>query len=996
MKKVETTARRGALRRSALFSATILAGALGTIAPAIAQDQGDDNENEVILVTGTRIQSPNNVSVSPVTTIGQEELDVQQTPDIERVFRDLPLTVPGDGQNVNNGTAGASTVNLRNLGTQRSLILINGKRMVPFDINGRVDVATVPMILLERVDVVTGGASAVYGSDAMAGAINFILQDDFQGVEANYNYQQTESNDGIQHDVSVMLGADLDRGRGNVVLAMNHTTRDPVRFGDRDYGLFGVDSETGAGLGADAAAVAPPAGCEAPGSVASDQSGSTTAMPTAFDFVSGTLQFRNDGSLGPRCSRFNFNPFNYYQTPRDRFNAAALARYEVNEHAEVYGRALFSSTNVRQQIAPSGIFGTPMLIPLMNPFLSDANRTQIIDEMTAFLAANPAIDFATAGIVDNNTNGVFDTADSVNVPVRRRTLEFGERSTGYDQNQFQLTIGLRGDLPFVADWTYDIYYQRGETDRTNTSAGYTNIGNIRPALNTVDATQCITPEGSVTNGCVPLNVFGGFGTITDDMAAWASATAIEQRNYVQNIFSATATGPTGMQSPWADSPVYLALGVEYRDELGSTTPDECWKEQPASCLGGAGGNRLPIASEYSVREGFFEAQVPVIQGREFVEDLSLELGWRYAHYEPNGGNDTWKAGINWQVTDSFRIRAMEQQAVRAPNIAELGSPVTSSLSNATMDPCSVANAANIDANLTALCIASGVPAPLVGLVPDIVSGQVNTFAGTDPTNPPAPETGRTTTFGFQWQPGFLPEGIINPTLSVDYYDINITDTIGTFSANEALNNCYVSGNLNACSQITRISGNLGTTGAGVNLFTTNLKYNRAEGVEVGAGFGYDLGELGDLQFSYNANLYLTQENQSSDATPVITCIGHYGTSCNPTPEYRHVQRTTWNNDNYQISLLWRHIGEMTIEPVEASAIFPAFREIEAFNYFDLSGTYRLNDNVVFRASVDNLFADLPPIIGNDTGTTTFNSGNTFPSLYDVFGRVYTVGVNLRF
>lgn len=631
MRKVETTARRGILRRSALFSATILAGAMGVSAPALAQDADEENENEVILVTGTRIQSPNNVSVSPVTTIGQEELDVQQTPDIERVFRDLPLTVPGDGQNVNNGTAGASTVNLRNLGTQRSLILIDGKRMVPFDINGRVDVATVPMILLDRVDVVTGGASAVYGSDAMAGAINFILRNDFQGFEANYNYQQTESNDGIQHDVSVMLGADLDNGRGNAVIALNHTDREPVRFGDRDYGIFGVDSETGAGLGVDAASAAPPANCQAPGAVDASQSGSTTSMPTAFDFVSGTLQYRTDGTLGPRCSRMNFNPFNYYQTPRERFNMASFASYEINENAEVYARGLFSATNVRQQIAPSGVFGTNMLIPLQNPFLSDANRNQIVSEVNAFRAANPGITLALAGVTDSNNTGVFDVNDSITVPVRHRTLELGERSTNYDQTQFQFTFGIRGDLPFTDEWTYDVYFQRGETDRTLTFAGYTNITNIATALNTVDATTCTTPGGTVTNGCVPLNIFGGFGTITPEMAAYSSATALEKRSYVQKFFSATATGPTGLQFPWADSPVYLALGVEYRDELGSTTPDECWKQTPVPCLGGAGGNRLPISSDFSVREGYFEAQVPLVQGREFFQDLSLELGWRYAH-----------------------------------------------------------------------------------------------------------------------------------------------------------------------------------------------------------------------------------------------------------------------------------------------------------------------------------------------------------------------------
>tara|TARA_R110000868_G_scaffold375440_3_gene639988 strand:- start:26642 stop:29569 length:2928 start_codon:yes stop_codon:yes gene_type:complete len=975
-----------------LLSATIIGG-LALSVPALAQDA---NRDDIIVVTGTRIQSPNIVSASPVTTIGQQELDVQQTPDIERVFRDLPLSVPGDGQNVNNGTAGAATLNLRNLGTQRTLLLINGQRMVPYDINGVVDVSTVPMIMLERVDIVTGGASAVYGSDAMAGAVNFILQEDFTGVELNYNYQQTESNDGTQHDISVMMGAELDGGRGNVVAAMNHTHREPVRFGDRDWGVFGVNSATGAGVGVDAAAAAAPAECDAPGAVATDQSGSTTGMPTTLDLISGSLQYRNDTSLGAPCSLFNFNPFNYYQTPRDRFSGGVLARYEVNDHAEVYSRAMFSSTNVTQRVAPSGVFGTQMLIPLMNPFLSAANRTRIMDDLNTFLAANPAVDFATAGIVDLNNNGILDLADSINVPVRRRTLELGERSTSYDQNQFQFTIGLRGDLPFLADWNYDVYLQHGETDRTNTSAGYTDVGHIANALNTVSATSCTTPGGSTTSGCVPLNIFGGYGTITPEMAAYSSATAIETRHYVQNVFSATATGPTAFQLPTAEQPIYLAFGLEYRDELGSSTPDECWKKTPASCLGGAGGNRLPVSSDYSVREGFIEAQVPLIQGRQLVEDLSLELGWRYSHYDPNGGNDTWKAGLSWQVMDGLRFRYMEQQAVRAPNVAELGSPVTSSLNNATMDPCSIANAGNIDAALTALCISTGVPASLVGLVPDIVSGQVNTFSGTDPINPPGPETGRTTTFGVVWQPNLPFAAIQNPTISVDYYDINITDTIGAYSANEALNNCYVLGDPAACAGIQRISGSLGTSGAGVSLYTTNLNYIRAEGIEFAASFGTDIGRFGDLSFSLNANYYLTQENQSSDTTPVITCIGHYGTSCNPTPETRWVQRTTWTNGAYSASLNWRHIGEMTIEPVEASSIFPAFRQIDAYNYFDLSGSYQMSDGILFRASVSNLLAELPPIIGNTTGSTAFNNGNTFPSTYDAFGRVFTVGVSMTF
>jgi iron complex outermembrane recepter protein len=976
------------------LASTLLAG-MAYSAPAFAQDDTTVDEElrrEVIMVTGTRIQAPNLTASSPVNSIGQLELTYQQTPDLERVFRDLPVTIPGDGQNVNNGSAGAQTVNLRGLGEARSLIMIDGKRMVPYNYNGLVDIGTLPASMVERIDIVTGGASAVYGSDAMAGAINFILRSDFEGVEVSGNYGQTGESDGAQYAVDLLLGSALANGKGHAVLGMNYTKREGVLLGDRDYSIVGVSTGNGSGL--DGNVVPTPAECENPGAVGTTGSGSTTTMPGRLDLIGGTLQFRNDGSIGAPCSVFNFNPFNYTQTPNERFSATAIASYEINPNAEVYARSTFSATNVRQQVAPSGVFGTRMTIPLMNPFLQPSVRTAIMDNINNFRTANPAVTLTQAGVIDNNANGVFDMADSILVPVRRRTLELGTRSEEFDTNLFQFVMGVRGDI--AADWTYDVSFQYAESDRVTVRDGYTNVSNIATQLNTVSATTCTTPAGVTTAGCVPMNIFGGFGSISAAAADYGRAIALQRQLYQQTVFSASATGPiNAIQFPWAQNPGYFAFGVEYREELGDFQPDECLKLAPASCQGGAGGNQLPITGGFSVYEAFGEAIIPVVEGASWAESLSVELGLRVSDYDPSGQTETWKAGLSWEVVPGLRFRYMEQQAVRAPNVGELAAPITTGLDNADFDPCSNGNAAAISADLRALCISTGVLPALVGVVGDIVSGQIGIFQGTNLAALPDPETARTTTLGVVWQPN-MPGNFSNATLSVDYYDINIEDYIDAFSGQEALDACYVQANAAACAGVIRIGSSLATSGAGVQTFTTNLPYRRAEGIEIGATTDYDLGKWGGLTFSINANYYLTNEFQSALTSPVVDCNGKYGVSCDPTPEFRFVQRSTWNYGKWDVTALWRYIGSMDIQEGQRAITFDAFESIDAHSYIDLSAAYQWNDNVRFQVSVDNLFEQDPPIIGSTTGTTAANNSNTFPSMYDALGRVFQIGAKLTF
>jgi outer membrane receptor protein involved in Fe transport len=330
---------------------TLCATALATVAGQLqlaAAQVPDDAELEEVIVTGTRIQNQNVVAASPVTVIGQEEIELKQTPNIERVFRDLPITIPGDGENVNNGTAGQATLDLRGLGPERSLILIDGKRLAPYDIDGVVTTDVIPINMLERVDVVTGGASAVYGSDAMSGAVNFILRKNFEGFELDLGYSdmdsgaETAGGGGDTTYIHALFGVNFDGDRGNITIGGGHTSRGSVLLAERDFGIFGVSSATGSGLGAPPQE--PSADCSGNTNFTTAHStgvGSTTAIPATLNLRSGnSYQFRDDLSLVQgECARFNFNPFNYYQTPQERFQATTVVEYDINDNVEAYARA---------------------------------------------------------------------------------------------------------------------------------------------------------------------------------------------------------------------------------------------------------------------------------------------------------------------------------------------------------------------------------------------------------------------------------------------------------------------------------------------------------------------------------------------------------------------------------------------------------------------------------------------------------------------------------
>jgi len=589
-----------------------------------------------------------------------------------------------------------------------------------------------------------------------------------------------------------------------------------------------------------------------------------------------------------------------------------------------------------------------------------------------------------------NTNGIVDNADDLRLQIRRRTTELGPRSTGFNSDQFQFVSGIEG---FLTDtWAYELSAQHGKVNRLDYSAGYTNVANIENAVNAVSKTACRT-GGSA---CVPINLFGGEGTITPEMAAYARAGAFIATEYQQRVVSGSVNGPfDNIVAPWAETPLSMSFGYEWREEMAFTNPDECQKLAPASCLGGAGSNTLPVGGTLKVNEVFTEGKIAIIEDGFMADTVELEFGYRLGNYNTVGDQGAWKFGLSWRVNDEFVIRAMNNAATRAPNVGELFAPQTSGLSNATQDPCSVSNpAALTDATLRARCIATGMTAAQVGKVEDIVSGQINTFNGSNPAALPDAEDAATTTVGFVWTPEF--ESVKRVNLSVDFYDIYVDGYIGVNSPQEVLDGCYKLGKEEKCKLIIRDGGTLTSDVSGIQRFNTNLSYLWTRGVEIQYSFGFDLDKWGGLDFSGTINRYLDVETLTDVTSEVIDCNGYFSPKCDPQHETRANARAVWNYEDYSLGLMVRYMSDIDADPELAPSTFAPFRHIGSYSYVDLFGSYQINEGTKLTFGADNLFNREAPIVGGEAAQTSWNSGNTFPSYYDMLGRTYRMTVNVKF
>ncbi|ABF54812.1 TonB-dependent receptor domain-containing protein [Sphingopyxis alaskensis] len=996
-------------------------------APAYAQDaeEGATGSSEIV-VTGTLIRNPNLEQSTPVNVTTADTIELKQSNVAEEVLRELPGVVANIGSAVNNGNSGASYVDLRGLGSIRNIVLLNGNRVAPSDVNGRVDLNNIPLALIERVDALTGAAVTTYGADAITGVVNFVTKRDFAGLEVTASNQITEEGDGHIFRVDATIGANFDDGRGNAVLSIGYQQADPVYQGARPFSNDTLDSYSNQFIGSGT-------------SVPSRFSGTrpldpVTGQPSTDPTVAngGLRQVNAAGAAVPTFATYNFNPFNIFQTPFERFNIYAQANYEVSDSVEVYTRGMFSKNTVSTIIAPSGSFGGTVTVNLNNPYLPSTLRNQFCAFNVAAAGSGlytPRFTPAECAAAATATGRTDPNYREVTVTLNRRTPEVGPRISDYQTTFFDYRVGARGGITDTIDWSVEGAY--GESENIQTIQNYTLQSRFREAALANNTTTCQSGNAN----CVPVNLFGPEGSITPEMADYLSENSSTTNRTSLAQVRAIVSGDLGFASPGAVQPIGFALGGEYRKYTAQQASDLLAKT-PGE-LGGAGGAAPDIDGAYDVYEAYAEIVAPLIEDKPFFESLTLEAGVRYSDYsiEGAGGYDTWtwKAGGSWEPGAGVKFRGNYSRAVRAPNIGELFTPQTVGLTNLGIDPCAGA-APTTDANLRAVCIAQGAPAGTIGSITNPTAAQANITVGGNLNL--QPEKADTWTIGLVWQPDFLPRF----NMSIDYYNIKINDVLGTPLPGDIIAACFdnvtaASASDPACTSIRRnpITGGLDgdpSTTPGLFGLTNNQGRLFTDGIDLLMNYSTDLG-FASLDWSFVGNWTNSSKFNANVANPDSLnreCVGYYSVNCSFTgsiqPEFQFSNRFTLGFDKVDLSLLWRWIDRVDFEPqqlqddIDAAVaagtspttgcpdptgtdpngcvVDPQFRSVKAQHYFDLTARFNVSENLVFTATVQNLLDNKPPLLGNTIGSTTYNSGNTYPSTYDALGRRYAVSAKLKF
>lgn len=942
--------------------------------PVAEPADGENADSNEIIVTGSLLRNLASEGQAPVQVLNADEASLRQANTAQDLLRDLPGAVAGIGTAVNNvGVTGTSTANLRGLGANRNLVLLDGNRIVPSDLTSVTDLNNIPLALIERTEVLTGGASTTYGADAISGVVNFITRKDFVGAEIAASSQITQKGDGAYHRIDITLGADFANDRGNAVLSLGYQKSDAIFQSDRDFSLFNVNSFTG------------------------QEIGSGTGVPSIISIagtpLSGLQVDAGSGALVPAYRPYNFNTLNLLQTPFERYNVYGATHYDVTDDVTFYMRGMYSHNVVTSVQAPSGSFGSTFVIPLSNPYLPIVARDQICSALSLTLAQCAASSSAGSASDPNYR--------TIRANLFRRAVEVGPRIFDFTTNQFDARTGLRGAISDSV--SFDVSGAYGESTNTQNVEGYIRISRLADALLATNPDSCL----SGNSGCVPVDVFGDEGSITPQMAQYLTA---DSRSFVKTSLGqirGVINGDFGTSLPWASDMIEFAVGAEYRSYKASQAGDEL---SSSGDLGGNTGAILPISGRYDVAEGFSEISIPVIQDRPGIENLLLNGGIRYSKYKifapnsPTFETTTWKAGGEYSPVKGIRFRGGYQRAVRAPNIGELFSPSQRTLSSLNSDRCAGA-APTTDVILRAVCLAQGAPESAIGFIPELTSGLANNTSGGNPNL--SPEISNSYTVGLVVEPSIWLDGF---SATVDYYHVKIVDAISAPSAAEVYGQCFnsLTGSSAASPECTQIRRNpvdgslLGSDGVpGVPTPLTNAGKYETAGIDVGVNYRRSIGAV-DLNLSFNGNWTSYARYQATSGSVNRDCSGYYSVSCGSLqPEISWTQRTTLVYDDVSLSLLWRHLGPMKQEPLSIATGGLAccgYDRISAYDLFDLTARFELLDRFTFLATVQNLFDRDPPFVGANIGprNPSFNQANTFPSTYDALGRRISVGVNITF
>jgi outer membrane receptor protein involved in Fe transport len=949
-----------------------MAGSLPLVASQSALAQEDEAvELEEITVTGSRIPSRNLISSSPVTTLNSDEIAFQGVTRIEDMLNRLPQVYADQTSTLANGATLTATVDLRGLGSERTLVLVNGRRLPsgsPQQAALGADLNQIPAALVDRVEVLTGGASATYGSDAIAGVVNFITKRDFEGFALDYQYSFYQSKndnsildasreagfdlpeddvtDGFTTDISIMIGANSSDGNGNVVLYAGYREIDEVLSGFRDTNNCALDEGDN--------------GFECGGS-ATIPSGTFSDFGAGDDFdftVAGTDFIDRDGLV------YNYQPPNHLQRPDERITVGAIGHYRFSDAFEVYSEISYMDDKSVAQIAPSGAFFVTSTLPCGNPFLSDQQFEQLCGQFN---------------LTENDTQTVY---------LGRRNVEGGFRQDTQRNTANRIVVGARGEINDA--WSYDIHGNFGQVSHSQTYLNDLSTTRVIRSLNAVEDADGNIVCQSVVDGsdpaCIPWNIFeegavqpGGQDPVQAYITLPLFATG-ETSNDIVSGFVTGDLGAYGVKLPSADTGIQIVGGYEYRQEKLRFDPDIGFQNGDGA---GQGGATPPVSGSFAVKELFFEAQVPLLEGYSLAQSVNLNLGYRYSDYNTDKTTDTYKGAADWSFNDTIRLRASFQRAVRAGNLRELFQPQGLNLFDMNQDPCGEGGSATLEqcVNNTgldpALFGSAGLNSP---------AGQYNFLQGGNANL--QPEESDTVSFGAIWSPAFI-DGLV---VSVDYFNIEVTDAISNRGQEFTLNQCLESGDAFWCDNVTRAQGS-GSLWLGTQGFVTDTNVNigkfEREGVDLQIGYNLPIGNAGDLDFSLVGTVLLTADTQPTPGSDVVDCKGSWenGTCIGAFPEWAHTFRTTWATPwDFDVTAMWRYVGEVDDRTANN-------RDWAAYSWLDLAANWQVTDSTALRIGINNALDKDPPV-SSDVGNAPGN-GNVFPGFYDSLGRYIFAGISLE-
>jgi iron complex outermembrane recepter protein len=996
---MKISARRLALSASFVPFLIIASTAQAQEAPA-----ADENvEQEEIVVTGSLIRRPNNTAVSPIITVGADLIKEAGTVNLNDALNQIPsFTTSGNAATGGQGTGGRATINLHGLGSNRNLVLLDGKRLPISDISGNVDVNIIPESIIGGIDVITGGASAVYGSDALSGVVNFKTLRTIDGIRADAQYNISERGDAAKFNASLAFGTKFGGDRGSILAAFSYADQDPLQGSRRAF--FNTRVPSGfIGFGAFV-----PSAANAPSAAAVTSLFNSYGVAGTRNPLGSNLGFNNDGTLFTQTGALNYRGPNGTQgyavvggnvrqpvgqqiqflNALERKSAFVKGDYEFSDSITAYGQFLYVDLTVSSE-SGSSLTQFPRLttIPVTNPFIPADLRTVL-----ASRAANPLAPFNWSARYVGVPDKIFDE----NYKVQ------------------QYLFGFKGDLS--DKWSYDVFGSYDQTKHRLTNRFAVLKSQVQQLLNAADGGRSLCAGG--------FNPFGDANarSLSPECVAFITTNAVNNEKLTQKQFQAQVNGEV---FDLGAGPVQLALLGSYRRNTYAFAPDVNFigappviQTTPPSVPGpfAPGGNvesvvnTLPLSKKgISVKELAAQIDIPLISDKSFFKELSIGGAARYSDYSTTGSTKTFQGDARWRPVTELLFRGSYQRAVRAPNIGELFSPpqgqqlAIGTPPAALGDPCDIRSSARTGANgaqVAALCVAQGIPQGVIGsyqfgttATGQVVPGNLNL----------TPEKANTYNFGAVFNAP-TNDGVFGDlSLSVDYYNIKIRNVISSIPGATVFSKCFNLDGSNPtysptndfCLPITRDA-----TGQLSNVFTPfrNLGALQTDGVEIQAHWGVPARFISESSKLYVETAIGWLNNYKLQLLPGSPFLDYTGISvgtANPgavppraAPKWKALTTFGYKSDILGLGLRWRHQGSLKDSSFVTSPATAAFG-VDAYNLWDMFATVKATDKMEFRFGVNNLFDKGIPIVNSSqTGTDA--------ALYDIIGRSFYMGVKVGF